>query len=253
MKILAVANQKGGMGKTPLSVHVAYAANEKGLRVLVADFDEQGSLSLSFPKEGEGDFIKASNLFMGDGVKLPLEKLASGVSIVRADDRLEAVNAGGKQLIKNPAVFFAQIKDDFDVCVIDTPPSLGACLKGALCASNYVITPTKVGLYELSGVRKLMNTIQDVRTQFGNPRLKHIGILPTLIDTKSPIEMAALRELQAAFSKSMFPFYLPTRAALKQAAMKRKPVWVGTQGGGHLAAAREWSAACSTILSKMDL
>lgn len=253
MKILSVANQKGGMGKTPLSVHVAYAANEKGLRVLLADFDEQGSLSLSFPKEEEGGFIKASNLFMDDGIKLPIEKLASGISIIRADDRLEFVNGAGKQLIKNPAAFFAQYKDDFDLCVIDTPPSLGVCLKGALCASNFVITPTKVGLYELSGVRKLMDTIQSIRVNFGNPRLKHIGILPTLIDTSSSIEMDALHELQAARPKSVLPFHLPVRASLKQAAMRRKPIWVGTRGGGHLAAAREWSAACATILNKMDL
>lgn len=252
MKILSVANQKGGVGKSTLTVHLAYAALEAGLRVLLVDQDKQGSLSLTFtPTEGAAPGLLASMLYAAEPGEGQPEIITDRLAIIRADNGLLSIDKAENQVIRRPGVALRRFAKDFDLCLIDTPPLLGVRLMASLAASDYVVTPVNVGLYELAGVADLVQTIHVVRTQGFNPRLRHIGILPMKINARSTIEGAGLDALRERYGAAILPESLPERAPVRKAIAQRRPVWVNTKGSGHLKAAQEWRAACASILGRM--
>lgn len=251
MKILSIANQKGGVGKSTLTVHLAYAALDAGMRVLLVDMDKQGSLSLTFPADKDAaPGLVASALYSDQGEAGP-ESISEKLSIIRADNGLLAIDKAENQVIRRPGPALRRFSENFDLCLIDTPPLLGVRLMASLAASDFVITPVSVGLYELAGVADLMQTIHVVRTQGFNPRLKHVGILPMKTNTRSADERQALAELRQRYGAAILPEMLPERAPVRKAIARRKPVWIGTQGEGHLKAASEWRAACNSILGRI--
>lgn len=255
MKILSVANQKGGVGKSTLTVHLAYAALEAGLRVLLVDMDKQGSLSLTFVNEENTipNSLTASELFNEEFSVKAAETITDKLSIIRADIGLLAVDKAENQVIKRVgAALRSKYDKDFDLCLIDTPPLLGIRLMAALTASDYVLTPVSVGLYELAGVADLIQTIHVIRTQGFNPRLRHIGILPMKTNNRSIEEKQALASLRQRYGAMILPEVLPERAPVRKAVAQRRAVWVGTKGAGHLKAAQEWRAACASVLGKVN-
>ena len=176
MKILAIANQKGGVGKSTLTVHLAYAAIEAGLRVLLVDMDKQGSLSLSFPAGDDAEpGLLASRLYDAAAPQEGPEYITDRLAIIRADNALLSIDKAENEVIRRPGPALRQFAGDFDLCLLDTPPLLGVRLMASLAAADYVVTPVSVGLYELAGVADLLQTIHIVRTQGFNPRLRHIG------------------------------------------------------------------------------
>lgn len=252
MKILAVANQKGGVGKSTLTVHLAYAALESGLRVLLVDMDKQGSLSLTFAAaEGAAGGLVASKLFDAEPNGAQPQTLADNLAIIRADNGLLAIDKAENQVIRRPGAALRRYARDFDLCLIDTPPLLGVRLMASLAASDYVVTPVSVGLYELAGVADLMQTIHVVRTQGFNPRLKHVGILPMKTNTRSTEEREGLAALRERYGAAILPEVLPERAPVRKAIAKRRAIWVATKGEGHLKAAQEWRAACESVLGRL--
>lgn len=250
MKILSVANQKGGVGKSTLTVHLAYAALEAGQRVLLVDMDKQGSLSLSFPPaEGATPGMVASSLYDVEASGEP-EPITEKLSIIRADNALLSIDKADNAVIRHPGAGLKRFGDAFDLCLIDTPPLLGVRLMAALAASDYVITPVSVGLYELAGVADLMQTIQVIRTKGFNPRLKHLGILPMKTNTRSNDEREALAALRQRYGTVILPESLPERAPVRKAVALRRPVWMGTKGAGHWLAGKEWKKVCGAILAR---
>lgn len=256
MKILTVANQKGGVGKTTLAVHLAYAAVEQGSKVLLVDFDLQGNLSLTFdhvPLVAEG--LTASVLFgedTPDVLRGMHSELRPGpMALIPADNELINVEKEDNGVLTNPAQALQQLTGLYDLCIIDTPPTLGNVLMGALTAANFVVTPVAVGLYELAGVEKLNSTFRAVRSNGLNPQLKHIGIVPMKTTSRSPAVVEALASLRSEYGDAVLPVELRERVSVRAAIASGKPVWYRTKGSGHLAAAREWKAACSEILRRI--
>lgn len=253
MKILSIANQKGGVGKSTLTVHLAYAAMDAGYRVLLVDMDKQASLSLTFPAaNGQAPGLAASRLYaaeLGDDQPQPIN---DHLSIIRADNALLSIDKAENEVIRRPAQSLRRFSDQFDMCFIDTPPLLGIRLMASLAASDYVITPVSIGLYELAGVADLMQTIHVVRTQGFNPRLKHIGILAMKTNSRSGEAAKALASLRQKYGSVILPESLPERAAVRKAISQRRPVWVNTSGEGHLKAAHEWRTVCADILNRLS-
>jgi chromosome partitioning protein len=253
MKVLAIANQKGGVGKSTLAVHLAYAGMDAGMRVLLVDMDKQGSLSLSFPAPADtAPGLLASKLYGADVVDDRPQPLNDKLSIIRADNALLAIDKAENQVIRQPGPALRRFAADFDLCVIDTPPLLGIRLMASLAAADYVLTPVSIGLYELAGVADLMQTIHVIRTQGFNPRLKHIGILPMKVNSRSTEAKNALAKLRSQYGPIILSEALAERAAVRKAIAQRRPVWTHTSGEGHLKAAVEWRAACAAILERLN-
>lgn len=252
MKILAVANQKGGVGKSTLTVHLAYAAAEAGMRVLLVDMDKQGSLSLSFPApDSTPGGLVASSLYAPGAPELTPQVLSDRLSIIRADNGLLAVDRAENNVIRRPGELLRTFGQDYDLCLIDTPPLLGVRLMASLAAADYVLTPVSVGLYEISGVADLLQTIHVIRTQGINPRLKHLGILPMKTNSRATEEREALAALRKTHGAMILAESLPERAPVRKAIARRRPVWTSPAGESHQKAAHEWRAACAAVLAKI--
>jgi chromosome partitioning protein len=250
-KIVAVVNQKGGTGKTTVSSNIVHAARRAGLRVLAADLDKQASLSLAFlPADGAAPGLMASALFTSAPIGEP-ESIAADLSIIRAD-KLQLA----KCVKADPATTAAAAKrlraaaQGYDLCVIDTPGSLGedATTYAALMAADFVVCPFQVGLSEMAALEDLWQHIAGVRKSV-NPRLKLLGLLPCKINTRSREERDFLDVLRKRYGTSILPHILAERAPVKQAVARRVPVWHSTRGDSHYKAGQEWLSACESILA----
>lgn len=250
MKILSIANQKGGVGKSTTTVHLAYAALEAGLRVLLVDLDVQGHTGMMFEApQGTETGLVGSQLFDETPNALLPQKVTASLSVIRADMALIDIDDSKDEVRKRPAIALRRFAKDFDLCLIDCPPALSVRLFSALSASDYVITPLGVGKYAISGVADLMHTIHVVRTQGFNPRLRHVGWLPSKINGRSKLDRAALDGLRENYGASILPFVLTERAAVKEATENGLPVWAKVRGVSHKKAATEWQEACQYVLS----
>lgn len=250
MKTLAVVNQKGGQAKTTSVFHIGEWAVKNKKRVLYVSLDPQRSLDLLLPSTGGEPGLLSSDLFKSESSKLQPEILDEYRSIIRAD---KMHYADLDKAILNPAKHLRAFAKDFDLCVIDTPGSLGARVNAALVAADAVLCPVSVGLLEMAGLADLWAFIDAVRKQKLNARLRVMGMLPSKVNSKSPEEKEGLEILRKQFGAAIFPHVLAERAAVKQSITKRRPVWVSTRGAGHLKAAAEWKAACQAILLNLGV
>lgn len=257
MKILAVANQKGGVGKSTVAVHNGYAAHEAGLRVLLVDFDRQGSLSTSFPPTGkhEGEASISTHLF-AEGGEIRPEILGDRLAILRGGESLAMLDSASEEGIRRPSRHLRALAADYDVCIIDTPGVLGLnppMTIAALVAADAVVCPFGVGLYEGAALADLWKYLQGIKANGYNPRLRLMGLLPSKVHTTSKEEMETLAALREQFGANILPMILGERASVKQSIAKRKPVWRGTRGAGHMVAAQEWRVATNYILTNLGV
>ena len=254
MKILSVANQKGGAAKTTTAAHVAWAAQEKGLRVLVVDLDKQGNMSYLFKgDDAPADNLNASQLFFRARENMH-PQVCGDFGVIGADfEGLERVESTADIHLKQFYANLQAFSNDYDLCVIDTPPSLGKILRSAIIASDYVLTPFQIGVFEMAGASQLLGTMNSIRSSGQNPKLKHLGILPSKIKTNSPQELESLAQLQKKYGKVVFSMSLAERSAVKQAVASKAPVWQGAKGESHRLARDEWRAAMAEVLKRMDM
>lgn len=260
MRKLAITNQKGGAGKTTLTKHLAEAAVAEGKRVLLADLDPQGSLSISCGlkvkkiEDNDKGLLSATLLFSDNSEQFEPLKLSSGLDIIPADKTLLELNAveGGERRVARALKRFER---EYDLCLIDTPGSIAfnpPMTIAALVAADVVVCPFSVGLFEGAALSDLWEFVKRVKTPAYNPKLRLMGLLPSRINTKTPEEVAGLAELREQFGKLILPGMLAERAAVKKSVMAGKPVWKNTKGASHLAAAREWRAVCGYILNNLE-
>ncbi|VVN27087.1 Chromosome partitioning protein ParA [Pseudomonas fluorescens] len=259
MKIFAVANQKGGVGKTTTCINVALAATEAGLRVLIVDFDPMGNLSAVFRATGShaGEASTASQMFTADAVIVP-ETLSPGFAIIRKDELMKQLPTNDSRLAAIPASNFRQLKNQFDLCIIDTPGALGdnvPTTSAALIAAHAVACPFGVGVLEADPFRELWAHLQKVIAGGVNPQLRVLGLIPSKVNPKSKTERKAIDDLRQhpAVKKYITPFTLFERASVKQSVSLRKPVWRGVRGAGHKTAADEWKVATQFILTQLEV
>ena len=226
MAIIVVAGQKGGGGKTTLAAHLVYRLRELNHRVLAVDTDKQGSLSLSFPSTASGVFMAASALFEEASDKLGLPEPIDGkLSIIRADVGLLSVDKAGEEVFARPRQILRRLMKSFDYCVIDTPPLVGTRLFGALGAGDGVVTPLNIGLYELSGLGELLDTIQIVHASGLNPGLRHLGIQIMKNNTRSREDGKAIEMLREQYGEAVLPDLLAQKQTVMQAVAQLVPVW----------------------------
>ncbi|PAA00731.1 MULTISPECIES: ParA family protein [Pseudomonas chlororaphis group] len=252
MKITTVANQKGGVGKTTLEIHLAACAAEDGKRVLVVDLDE-GDLSQFFPQTEDGDntpYLMSSQLFNGEHEGRQPRQVGPNIWLIEADVALLDVDDMDLDVIHALRPALERFSDDFDLCMIDTPPNLQRRMVAALTASHAVVAPFNISAFTLARLPKLMNTIETVQDRY-NPNLRFLGYLPNLVNSRSPEEIDALPGLRESYGDAMFAEQIIYRPCINKSLAAGNPVWWKARSGSQREAGREMKRACKAVLDKV--
>lgn len=211
MKILAIANHKGGVGKTATTHALGAALAENGKRVLMVDIDSQSGLTGACGVESPS--LSLANVIGGaqpgkTGMAKIIQELSSNLYLAPASPELStselglAMRMGRENVIKKALV---GLEDQYDICLIDCPPSLGLITVSALVAAHAVLIPTQPQIVDLRGLRLFLDTIEQVRQEL-NPGLHLLGILVTFYDAR----LSHHREAVAAMEGASLPV-LPVR------------------------------------------
>ena len=225
-KLIAVANQKGGVGKTTTCVNLAAALHMSGKRVLLCDMDPQGHASIGLGYDKKDDVATIYNLLIGQcdaqtairnteyGDLLPANTNLVGaeVEFLGIEDR--------HYLLRN---VLQKIEHMYDFILIDCPPSLGQLTINALCAAHSVIVPIDCGFYALEGLSSLTTTISMLKKEL-NPNLDIEGVLLTMFDSRTNLAIQIAQEIKRFFPKKVFSTVIPRNVRLAEAPSHSKPV-----------------------------
>ncbi len=225
-KIIAVVNQKGGVGKTTTAVNLTAALTEAGKRVLLCDFDPQanGTSGLGIDKKKLKksvydviiDGVPASEAIIATkyGDVLPASADLAGAAV-----ELISMDAPNMRL-KNA---LAQIKDQYDAIFIDCPPSLELLSINALAASDSILIPVQCEYYALEGLADLMNTLRLVKKRI-NPQLEIFGVALTMFDGRTNFSTQVAQEVRRHFPGKVFASVIPRNVRLAEAPSHGLPV-----------------------------
>src|SRR5690348_15585040 len=204
-RVIAFANQKGGVAKTTTTLNLGVALAEQGLRVLAVDLDPQGNLTMS--QGWNPDEIDRS-MFDVLVHRLPISEIVRQNEI---DVAVSSIDLAGAELALSSMIgreralekALAPVKENYDYVLIDTPPSLGLLTINALVASNGVIVPVQCEYLSLRGLVQLENTLSMIRENL-NPDVGIVGILPTMYDKRTLHSREAVEILQENFGDLVF-------------------------------------------------
>ncbi len=225
--VISFANQKGGVGKTTSCVNVASCAAEKGLRVLLIDSDPQGNstsgVGISKKSIGKATYDLLVDDAEPDEVIIQTEFknlsiVPSTLNLAGAEFELFDIEHRENQMKK----FIAKC-NDFDLIVIDCPPSLSMLTINALTASDGVIIPMQCEYYALEGLTQLMMTIRRVKELY-NPSLNILGILVTMYNGRLNLSSAVLSEIKKYYGDKLFKTTIPRSVKLSEAPGFGKPI-----------------------------
>lgn len=224
-KVLAFANQKGGVAKTTTTINLGVALQELGLRVLVVDMDPQGNLTMSLglnPDDARPSMydVLVNHVNIEEAlVRRELDVVVSSIDLAAAEIALSSLIGRERSLSKA----LMQVADRYDYILIDTPPSLGLLTINALTASDAVIVPVQCEYLSLRGLAQLERTLELVRENL-NPRVHIAGILPTMYDSRTVHGREAVEVLRNSFGDLVFETTIRKTIRFAEAPVKGESV-----------------------------
>ncbi len=190
MRIIAIANQKGGCGKTTTAVNLAAAFAEKGKRTLIIDLDPQGHATLGFGHNPET--LDKTIYHALTNVQIPISRViistnVNGLNVAPSNillsgAELELASITGKELVLSEQL--RMVSNEYEMCVIDCPPSVGLLTLNALVASTDVVVPVQVNYYAMEGLKQLFETANIIRVHFHPCNVKILGLLLTFVEDR---------------------------------------------------------------------
>lgn len=246
MEIIAVSNQKGGVGKTTVAVHLGIDLVEKGYRVLFVDIDPQGNASKTLMQIAGVSEVSASHLFTGevDGCEA-----FDGMTLIAADSAMADIDRADTQVLSSLKSNLDNIGNGFDFCVIDTPPTLGLRMTAALLAADHVLAPIELEEYSIDGLAKMLNTIFGVKRKW-NPGLNFLGMLPNRYNPRSLAQRQTLDDLKKDHAHLMIEARIGIRSSIPEALSEGLPVWKLRKTAAR-AAGKEFKEAFGLVYEKM--
>jgi len=227
-RIIAMCNQKGGVGKTTTTINLAAALAEYGRKILVVDFDPQGALSVNL----DADYQDATTIYdlLMDSTLDPVAAIQKtsmeNLDIIPANIDLSAaemnlVTEMGRERVLDGIL--KKVKNDYDIIFIDCQPSLGLLTVNALTAAHGVLIPMATEFFALRGVALLVQTIDKVKART-NPALELDGLIPTMHDSRTLHAREVLARLQEAFPTLVFDTAIARTVKFPDATVARKPI-----------------------------
>lgn len=248
MKIIAICNQKGGIGKTTTATNLAFGLQKRGKRVLLVDCDPQRNSSDTYRADlSDGAPTLADLLYTNDPAESCIQHTEYG-DILAADKMLEDADkylrgVSGFYKLRNR---LREVADQYDHIIIDTPPALNLMLQNALIAAEGVIVPITAGKYPLQGLSDFWDTVKDVQSQ-PNPELTILGILLVKYKKRSVLTRDILRDLPPVtqmLNTTLFKTKIRDREEVEKAQAARMPVSVWRENGD---AAADYAALISEL------
>jgi len=255
MKIVAIANQKGGVGKTTTAVNLSAALAELKSRVLLIDLDPQGNATSSFGlQEVEGESVYGALLGNDSVAEKILPTRLENLFVIPADLDLAGAEieiARMKDHLTRLAQALAILREDdtFDYILLDCPPSLGILMTNALAAADELLTPIQCEYFALEGLVKIVRLIERVHDSGANAGLELSGILMTMFDGRTKLSGQVVAEVREHFDTRVYETVIPRSVRLSEAPSFGKCILEHDSSGSG---ARAYRALAGEFLQRHD-
>lgn len=242
-KTIAIANQKGGVGKTTTAVNLAAALGAAGYKVLLVDIDPQGNSTSGLGVNKRDLQYSTYHLLVADAsaqdvlIHTPFQNvdiLPSNIDLAGAE--IELVEQENRSMRLKTGL--CRIKESYDFLLIDCPPSLGIITLNAFAACDTLLIPIQCEYYALEGLSQLMSTLRQVKRRY-NPNIEIEGVLLTMYDSRLNLTMQVAEELKKFFPQKVYSTVIPRNVRLSEAPSFGQPIMYYDRGSRGSAAYEE--------------
>lgn len=256
MTVVAIANQKGGVGKTTTAISISAALADLGQRVLLIDLDPQANAtsgigvepdsdgSMYYPLLGEAkvkDMIVETSITNLSLIPSGMDLAGVEIELARRDDHLTRL----RQLLQE-----LKAECQYDYCILDTPPSLGVLMTSSLAAADEVLIPLQCEWFGLEGLAKIVHVIEQIRESGAAPDLRLEGILMTMFDGRTNLSRQVVEEVSNYFPDQLYQSVVPRSIRIGEAPSHGKTIFEhDPQGSG----ARAYRAAAEEFLIRRSV
>lgn len=250
--VIAIANQKGGVGKTTTAINLAGGFAMRGKRVLLFDLDPQGNSSISFidPRNVTAtsfEFIMGNGSGYQDSIyntsTIGLDIVPARISLAKFESKLAGDFDAPFRLKDRLEI----VKNNYDVILIDTPPTLGLITVNALVAASHVLIPIQSSYFALEGTDDLLETIEKVRAR-PNPNLQLLGVIVTMHDKRTTLSREVSEQIRSVFGTKMFETVISKSVRLEESPAYKETIFTFAPSSSG---AIEYDTICEEILRRV--